>query len=273
MSHLKDLFREGEEVVIVDTRGNEYPIWVMRPSTLQQEEARERANGRLSKFKFEARDKTSDRYMSMMMAFDEIEDYDSLIEIRLKYDEADAHELAFNAVLYGTEGDDDESKWMKDERYFTLLRSIADRSTEIAEYNAQMEEAGSDERISSADDELLNKLLGDQQEFIDEVDVVKNRHLAEREAEYRTQTREEIIEDLIKKSIDLDGRMTWYEDYKNRMIYYACRYVDDHKRFYFENQEDVMELPSYVKTQLYTAYERIDRGTDDLKNLLSLPNS
>jgi hypothetical protein len=273
MSHLKDLFRDGEEVVVTDTRGNEYPIWVMRPSTLQQEEAREKANGRLARFKLEARDKTSDRYVAIKLAYEEMGDYDELISLRLKHDENEAHEYAFNTILYEEDENGEPNKWIKDERYFNLISAIADRMEAIEKYNKQMADAGADDRIDSSTDEQLGKLLEEQAEFQTEVEEIKNRHLAEQEAKHRTMTLEELREDLITMSIDLDARMTWYEDYKNRMIYFACRYVDDHKKFYFDSQDDVMELPSYVKTQLFAAYERIDRGTSDLKNSLSLPSS
>jgi hypothetical protein len=57
------------------------------------------------------------------------------------------------------------------------------------------------------------------------------------------------------------------------MLYYACRYPDDKKKMYFGDPSEVLEIPDYIRKQLFEAYERLEAGSDDVKNSLSLPSS
>lgn len=266
--HLKDLFGKGEEVTVVDTSGNEYIIFVVRPTSLQQEDARTKANGRLAKFKLDAMDPDSDRSVALRFTFSEIVDFDELVDMRLRYDEADAQELAFNELVH-----DEDSEWSKDDRYMDLIAGIADRMSDIQKYNEQMEDGDSEDRITFDEDGQLAPMLAEQDRFRADLDVRIGKLEAEQRKIHAEMDEDELRSVLISKAIDLEARMTWYEAYQNRMLYYACRYPDQRKKFYFIEAEDVMELPSYLKQQLFSAYERIDQGTGDLKNLLSLPNS
>lgn len=266
--HLSDLFRAGEEVTVVGNDETEYTIWVVRPSSLQQDESREKANGKMARMKLAAMDKESDRYVSLKLSFAEITDHGELIDSRLQYEETDARDLSFNEVLY-----EEDSKWSKDDKYLGLIAAITTRYSEILKYNEQMKEAGSDECIVEDSDKELADLLEEQEVFRAEVDVRLKVHISEERELLEQKTDEELREELMDLALDLEARMMWYEAFKTRMLFYACRYNDDRKKFYFDSADDVFEVPDYVRTQLYRAYERVEQGSDDLKNLLSLPNS
>jgi len=267
-AHLSDLFRKGEEVTIVGEGESEYKIWVVRPSSLQQEESREKANGKMARLKLAAISKEGDRYLSIKLSFAEVTDRDSLVDMRLQYEEPDARDLAFNDVLFA-----EDSDWAKDDKYMGLVTAITARYGDIAKYNKQMVDAGSDDRIVEAEDEELVSLEAEQTKFRDEVDArLKELLDAEREL-LADKSKKELRADLMDLALDLEARMMWYESYKNRMLYYACRYNDDRSKFYFSDVGDVDEIPEFARAQLYRAYERVEHGSDDLKNLLSLPSS
>jgi hypothetical protein len=267
-AHLSDLFRKGEEVTIIDDSEIEYKIWVVRPSSLQQEESREKANGKMARMKLAALNKEGDRYVSIKLSFAEVTDRDALVDMRLQYEENDARDLAFNEVLFA-----EDSEWAKDDKYMGLVTAITARHGDIAKYNKEMMDADSEDRIDETEDEELLALEKEQAKFRLEVDD-RLKELIDGERELLIdKTEDELRDELMDLALDLEARMMWYEAFKNRMLYYACRYNDDRPKFYFSNVDDVLEVPEYARSQLYRAYERVEQGSEDLKNLLSLPSS
>jgi len=273
MAHLRDLIGDGETVTITDSAGNEYKIFVTRPSSLQQDEARAHANGKMAKSKLEALEKRGDKYIALKFSFAEITDHDELVRMRMQYEEGDMRDMAFNEVLYKTDEDGEPNKWQKDDFYLQTLTSATRRMADIHKYNDEMRDAGSSDRIIEAEDEellALNKVIA---EFRAEVDELVQAKLDEERENHEGKTNEELQEELLNLAMDLESKMAWYQDFQLRMLYYACRYDEDKKKFYFDSAEDVAEIPDYVRSQLYDAYERIERGTTDIKNLLSPPSS
>ncbi len=273
MAHLRDLIGAGETVTIKDSSDTEYQIFVVRPSALQQDHARSEANGSMARMKLEALNKKGDKYDALALSFAELDDHDELVDRRLQYEEGDIRDAAFNDIMYGLDDDGEPNKWQKDDYYLEVIQGLAKRASEIKTYNEQMKEAGSDEHIAEADDEELVELTAEHEKFRAEVDEVVEESLSVERAKFVKETVEELREALLQLALDLEAKMGWYQDFQLKMLYYACRYNDDKKKFYFDSPEDVMEIPDYVRTQLFTAYESVERGTDDLKNALSLPSS
>jgi hypothetical protein len=77
---------------------------------------------------------------------------------------------------------------------------------------------------------------------------------------------------LTKRIVDLEGDMAWYQEYRIRMLFHACRKMESRKEHYFNDMEDILELPSPVQSQLMMALDQIDRG-GDAKNSDSLLES
>jgi hypothetical protein len=265
--HLKDLVKVGTETVVTDSAGNEYELYIARPSSLQQEDARKKANASVARYRIEAKDPDSDVALSLRLAFEEM-DKEALVDMLLQYEKQDAQTKAYNEILW-QEG----SEWNEDDKYLSLVNAIADRMTDIQKYNEQMEAAGSDDRIQPFEDEQLKALLEEQKRFDDEVEQATEAELQGFRVKYEAMDLEELRDENIRQAEELEAKMRWYQEFQVRMLYYACRYSDDRKKFYFDDPEDVLELPQYVRSQLYGAYEDLEAGVGDLKNSLSLLSS
>jgi len=268
--HLSDLFKVGEVVTVKDSEGSEYRIFVRRPSPLQMEKAREHANGRMGRHKRDANDPNSDVRIAMVSALEE-QTREELIESRSIFDAPETREQAFNEVLYDPDIGDD---WETDDRYVANLTAMAARIEDIERFNKEMKESGAEESvIDEEEDEELSELIVAYDLFQAQVDKRSDELLDERITERGDKSDEDLRADIMKVTNDLESKMIWYEAYQVKMLFFACRYADDQKKLYFSDPGDVLEIPQYIRAQLYDAYERLEAGSDDVKNSLSLHNS
>lgn len=268
-AHLSDLFKVGTEVTIESSEGEGYPLWVQRPTAVQQDEAREAANARMIRIKQQYDNKKGDRYETLSQTMKEIEDLEALLDMRVQYKSATIREQAFNEVLYEDEGTD----WQLDNRYLSLITAITDRWDEITRYNEEMEKGGSEDRILPEKDQDLQELMSKQEEFQAEVTERVEELTATERKLHENKPIAQLRNEVVKESIETEARLYWYETYQTRMLHYACRQLDDHDLFYFSLPEDVMELPAYIRQELYQAYEALERSSEEVKNSLSLPSS
>jgi hypothetical protein len=269
-AHLSDLFKTGRDVTIADNAGTDYLLWMVRPTATQQDEAREAANGRMLRLKLEYDEKDSNRYLTLKQTMEEIDDKDELLDLRSRYKEADLRSQAFNEVLFS---EDFGTDWQEDNRYLGLLDAISTRWEEIQRFNDEMEEAEADDRILPEEDEQLTELLKKQEDFQKEQASRLEELIEEEKANHVNKPLAQLRNEIVKESIDTEARLYWYETYQVRMLYYACRDPEEHGHLYFEKSEDVLELPQYIRQELYRQYEELERGSEELKNSLSLPSS
>ena len=268
-AHLSDLFLVGRDVTI-SSDGVDYVLWMRRPSATQSEEAAGAANAKSLRLKMQYRNKDGDRYLTLSESVADLDDVAELLDLRVRFGETDLRQRAFNEVLHSA---DHGSDWTEDGRYLSLLTAITARWDEIHKYNEEMEKAGSDDRIVPENDEQLSELLKEQDKFTAEVDARFEELKAEVRVLHQNKPLAQLRNEIIKESIDVEARAYWYQEYQIRMLYYACRDLDDHEKMYFANPDDVLELPSFIRQELYREYEELERGADDVKNSLSLPSS
>jgi len=267
--HLEDLFNKGKSVTIEDSEGVEYEIFVRRPGPNQQQIALDAANAKLATYTIQYDKREGPRYDSIALMVRAQEDKDELIDEILEYNSGDIRQQAYHEVLYGDEG----SQWDGDDdsrSYIDILNGVSLRIEEIEKYNADIDE---DDQILREEDAELIELLGSQEEFQAEV--------ATRETELALPAREKHVNkpiaqlqnELIKIGIETEGKLYWYEEYQTKLLYYACRKPDAVRELYFSEPYAVMELPNYIRGELYAAYEELEMGSEELKNSLSLPSS
>jgi hypothetical protein len=213
--------------------------------------------------------KKGDRYETLSQTMKEVGDLETLLDMRVQYKSASIREQAFNEVLYEDEGTD----WQLDNRYLSLITAITDRWDEITRYNEEMDKGGSEDRILPEEDEQLQDLMGKQEEFQAEVTVRIEELTATERKLHENKPIAQLRNEVVKESIETEARLYWYETYQTRMLYFACRQLDDHDLFYFSLPEDVMELPAYIRQTLYQEYEALERSSEEVKNSLSLPSS
>lgn len=269
-AHLSDLFRAGKELTVTDANDVKYVLWMQRPTAVQQEEAREAANVRALRLRMQYKERDGDRYLVLHQTMEEMVDHELLVETRSKYNEGDLRNQAFNEVMYNEDHGED---WKKNDRYVSLLGALSDRWEEISLYNSQMVKAESEERILPEEDEQLQELLAQQEKFGDQVNVRVAELVAEEMEKHVNKPDAQLRNEIVKESIEVESRVYWYETHQIRMLYYSCRNPDDHDKFYFDVADDVLNLPSHIRQDLYNAYDELERGSEDVKNSLSLPSS
>ena len=269
-AHLSDLFRAGKELTVTDNNDVEYVLWLQRPSATQQEEARESANVRALRLKMQYKERDGDRYLVLHETMEEMTDHEELLDTRTKYNEGDIRNKAFNEVLYNEDHGED---WDTDGRYLALLGALSDRWEEINRYNEEMEAADSEDRILPEEDDSLQELLEQQQKFSDQVNTRVDELIEAEKQKHVNKPDAQLRNEIVKESIDVESRVFWYETHQIKMLYYACRRTEDHDKFYFDSADDVLNLPTHIRQDLYTAYDDLERGSEEVKNSLSLPSS
>lgn len=272
MAHLSDLFTKGEVVTITDSEDNEYEVFVRRPAPTQQQAALDAANARMASYTVQYDEKEGERYVAISAAVKSVTDKDELIDQLMMYEESDLKQQAYNEVLYDKSVGSiwaDIKEDEEGEEYLEILTAIGTRWEEINRYNETVE----DDNIVPENDEALTALTAKQEKFQAEVDERAEVLIANARLKHVNKPLAQLQNELIKKGIDVEAKLYWYEEYQVKMLYYACRYADDQKKLYFEDPYDVLELPQYIRAKLFKAYEEAELGSEEVKNSLSLPTS
>lgn len=277
IKHLRDLFRTGKMVTVSvpDPRDYEksvaFDIWMQKPSTSQQEEALAAARARAARKKALFRDAESDEMLMIAADVDDLE-RDELKDRLAYHQSAQFKSQAFNDVLYDPDhqvkDEDGESKYGPEGiGYADLLQALAERIDEINTLNADLSEAEVKDRwIDLADDEEYQRLVGEKDEFEAKV-AERAEYLRQKEIEtYQGIPDAELRKMLRKRFMETELNLAWFETYKAEMLWRACRYPDDHKRRYFSNPAEILDLPREVVEYLMSHYESIDFSGGEVKN-------
>lgn len=267
MAHLRDFMRNGREffVAVIDPTTGEavdVPIWIQRPSSIQQEDCLKKANVVGAKMRASFRDPTNDDYVVLHEEISELPTED-LERIILRSKAGDLLRQANQEVMYGDIG----SKW----------DGVDEETGEGIDITAIIEAmAGLYERYNdpesglaseASDDPELKNLLEIQQKFEAEVDARAKELQDEAMAPYRSKDREGLVQAAMKEAVNNAAQLAWYGEYRNWQLFYGCREPDDHKKFYFTSLEEVLDLPDTVRMSLMVFYDQVDGGPDNTKEL------
>jgi hypothetical protein len=144
---------------------------------------------------------------------------------------------------------------------------------ELLEHNEALEEGQEEEIIELGTDEELVRIM-DLIEQFEEEKKERQEAIADLKLEELMRSKEsELRKEFKKRWVDIEAGLAYYQEYRLWMLYYAIRDIDNHATLYFQDPNDVLELPSTVQAQFFSAYEAIDMGVEDIKNWLSLLNS
>lgn len=275
---LQDLFKTGEEVRFeLEYEGEpvEILIWLRKPTAGQQEEALAKARGKQARRKLTFRDKDSDEFLAMQS---DVESYESISELKdqlLRFESQQLRTQAFNEVLhdenFAPKDEDGENLWGEDNAlYLDLLIAIQQRMEEIQQFNKDLVEGDDDELvIKFEEDEALVKLQKDRDEFETHVTDRYDDLNSEKMKSYDGKKSVDLRKLLLKKLIEADTSLIWYEEYRVRMLYFACRSPEDKTKPYFSNPRELLEIPPAILTYLENALDELDRPGEALKNLPS----
>lgn len=276
--HLRDLFRTGKEVkfdVETDQGSQEIVLWMRKPTAGQQDEALNKARGQQARRRNLYKDKESDHYMAYWADVEDIEHKDELVEQIFKFEKQKLKQQAFNDVLYNEEyiprNEDGEPKWGENnQQYLDLLMAIQNRMEEVVNFNEELEEEDKNLWIKFEEDEELQRLEEERESFEQAVDERYEALRAEFVNVEKLKTMEDLKKLLMKKLVDSDTSLAWYEEYRKWMLFFASRDPEDRTKSYFSHPDEVLELPAMVLQILEDQLNDLDRGADAIKNSRSL---
>jgi hypothetical protein len=268
--HLRELFKEGQDIIVkVFSNGEniEVPVFMRRPSPLDQQEAQRK--GRASKARMKVRLSKGDEYDAVVQEVDEMSKSD-ICDRLMAFARSNFESAAHHEVLYKDGVGDD---WSADGRdIMTISDAFYDRWNEIQQLNIAREEEELEPIQVDGDAELL-RLQAVIDEFEEQVSLRAEELRADEKSNLMKLGRSELEQQLIKKTIDVEADLEFFQQYQLNMLYHTCRDPEDHSKPYFSSPEEIMEYPQMVRTQLQTAYDTQELGVDNLKNWLSLLNS
>lgn len=277
--HLKDLFKTGQ-MATIKVYNHDHPdepleiqIWMRKPSSSQHEEALTKGRGAQARKRNEFRDKSSDAYVALQEEINSLETKEDVVDKLLAYEEQRLNQQAFNEVLYPEVDDDEEEepRWGSNGAiYIDLLEGVRARYEEIVAHNAELSPDEPHLRIKLEEDEELVRLNEEQKEFQKEVDEKKEILLERERAKLMAESATTLREKLRKKMVELEVGMAFFQEYKGRLLYFSCRMPEDKSTLYWSSPEDLWEQPQFIQSQILSAYDDLEMGSDDLKNSLSL---
>lgn len=279
--HLKDLFKTGKEVKLeleLDDEEIEIVMWMRKPTASQRDEALNKARGKQARRKALYKDKNSDQYMGLWAEVDNLESREDIIDQLVQFDAQRLQSQAFNEVLHDDEhkprDEDGELMWGDDNiQYLDLLEGIYNRMDEIRKYNEELEDEDEELIIHFDEDDELVAMKKQRDEFEGYVQARYEVLLEDFKGQFADQQISELRDLLLKKLIQTETGMAWYEEYQTRMLYHACRDPKDKGQPYFSSHEDLLDLPPLVLTYLEDQLNELDQGGENLKNLRSPQNS
>lgn len=256
--HLADLFKVGTLHTVEFDLGDDkfsFDLWIRKPTAEQQGEARAKAQAQSARLKARYRDKESDAYTALWGEITDLESKDGVIDKLLDVDAADRRSKAFNEVMYAEEHGGDWTEAGED--YFGTVTAMTERFEEIDRHNAALPSEDQELRIAPKDDEELQNLQVKFDEFQSQVEERYNQLIAHERAQLDRESEATLREKLVKAFINVESQMAWYQEYRVRMLHYACRYPDDRKRLYFRHRNDILELPVTIQSDLFTALDAL----------------
>lgn len=275
---LQDLFKTGHEVKFdLEHEGEpvEIIIWMRKPTAGQQDEALAKARGKQARRKRAFKDQEGDAYVAVWSDVESFENVEELKDQLVRFEGQRLRSQAFNEVLHDEnfipKDEDGEPLWDDENSgYLDLLTGIQSRMEEISTFNASLED-GEDKLFKTPEeDEELIELQKEREVFeqfvTDRFEALTAEHMKAYDGKRMTQLKNE----LIKKLIDADTSLVWYEQYRTWMLYFACRDPEDKTKPYFSEQSALMDIPTAVLTYLEGQLDDMENTGDTLKNLPSL---
>lgn len=267
LPHLTQMFTPGKLKTIVYPGKPEVEIWVARPNSKQTQSAQRHARVERARRFRELTADDSEESMALDVQIGEFTKSE-IVDNILSRDQRQREQQAYNEVLYS---EDYGSDWGKDgATYLELLDAVITRMEEIQDHNIEMEAAENpDGLIQPVEDEELVRLQKEQSVF--EKEVMERTDVLTKDARSDISVLgiDTLRRDLRKAMVEGECDIVWFGDFRGQMVWYAIRYPDKHGKLYFEKPGHIDDLPDSVQSQLFAAYEDVDMGSEQTKNLLT----
>jgi hypothetical protein len=255
---LSDLYVRGKEMAFTDGRGESVTVWLAKPSSIDSESIRRRAQAAKARYQIGADDEESDEYLASYSVVRDHTDHDRAVDILIGEDLLRSRERI--EAQYAT----DEATWGKD----GYLQGLHDSWV------------GTDEEPG------LAKTL---QEDPEDPDVVRVKAELERfEAEVLKAVEQE--EQRLRRDWDgVDLHIVWRKtahvlvkrradelfvrEFRRQQLFYSVRQLDDHTKRYFGTLAELDELDETIVGQLTAAINVLLVDATEGKDSPATPDS
>ena len=109
------------------------------------------------------------------------------------------------------------------------------------------------------------------EEFGEQRDKILEKLVESKRREHGGKSFETLKKAVMKKMIDLECSLSFYEEFRMMMLYFSARYSDDHSKRYFSSPDELWDLPEYLRMRLYAEYDDLEQGADSPKKLAQSP--
>jgi len=269
--HLRDLYGEGQEIVIkvwATDELQEVPVWMRRPNPIDQQEAQR--SGRAVRARTKLRMSEGDERLALEQEIDGLKKGEVCDQL-ISFSKAEFDAQAQNDVLYDEKVGDDWSE-TGDNDLHDVTEAYQARWVEIVEMNEERE-SEEQELVQPENDVELQRLQAVIDEFEKQIQERSIELVDAEKAGLMRFKRSGLNKKLIERNIEVEADLEFYQEYQLQMLFYACREPDDHSQPYFKSPREILEYPQLVRTQLSTAYEAQEMGVENIKNWLSLLSS
>lgn len=276
--HLADLFSTGKIVTVVYPDFPEVEVWVTRPTTQQNQNAQKAARVIRARRYTELTDENSDEAKATELQVNEMTK-DELVDALVAREQRNYQTQAYNEVLYAEPeqgiGEEEERTrygryWGPEgSQYLEILDAQIQRLEEIREHNIEQEAGGGTDIINAVEDEEMVRLNKVTAEFDKQASARVEELVQDERSQVARKPIDKLRRELLSMLIDTECDMLWFETYKNQMLYYAVRYPDDHRQLYFQDVDQLLDLPQVIQMQLHRELDEIDAGAEQTKNLLT----
>lgn len=268
--HLNQLFRTGKEIKILIERADDEPIevfiWMRSPSHEQQEQAMAKARAKQARRRVLLKDREGDEFLGLAGDVETME-RDNVIDQMLQFKQADIRQQAYHGVLYREELDNEGNAYTKSTEYLSVVLAQQDRLEEIQKHNESLPDGV--EAVLPEDDEEFQRILAEINNINAQIDAEEQEILERETILLKRLPIEDLKETFIQELINTDIGLTWYEEYKGWMVFFACRQFEDRNKLYFGSKDDLYDLPDWIRRKLFGEWDAFENPINDIKNSLA----
>lgn len=243
---LSDLYQVGKEIIIDDGElvvdeetGEEVPdpivVYLRKLTLADQEKALRRANAARSASLALRTKPDSDEYRARFAEADAM-DRDTKIMNLIADDLIKARQSMAAEIA-----EEEDSEWAEDGYLEGLRDAWEDELSRVWAENPEDPEA--------------KRVYEELQRYEAEVVKFLDGQKASLAAQFERTSEDELTKQVVKKLFEMDAESAWYREFKRCQLWLAVRDPDDHKKLYFEDREEVDDLPMEVLTRLNREYE------------------
>lgn len=258
---LEDLYVRGRELSIDDGSGDPVTVWLQKLNPLEHEKAIRRSGAARAQVLLAARDQDSEEWGEAYADVRDLGDRTILVEYLIADDVVKTRDSKEAELSFGEE-------WTKD----NFLQGLRDA------WEGDGNGSGLKERFAvDPNDEEAHKVFVELKRFSDLVDAEAEPEIERLRRDYADISEQELQDKALGRFIELRAGLAWLREFRHSEAYFATRDIDDHRRYYFTERQQVDVLSPEVFNEISVAYQQLmvesAEGKDSPRTPSSSPSS